>query len=291
MLEENDKEQLLEQKEEAENQIGNVRADISVVFGELSAKLESEKADGIREMREAGKDYLELRERTGTKTVYKSYTVSDSKWYKPWTWGKSHTEYYSHEERYSYCVAADVVENLRKYALEAANHVEEVFTEAVQIKEIKRKLLNVIVRDFDMGSEKYDASLFRIMVEETISNIEFPVFHLDISGMIDGIAGKFNGEITSAAQKTELSVALSKAISEIYEQLSDKLDSTVRKFKCEMNEISHKLEDNLLINITQELELLLEQYGNKEKEIAKYREYTAILEKELVKLNEQRGAE
>ena len=39
-------------------------------------------------------------------------------------------------------------------------------------------MLNVVVNNFDMGSEKYDSSLFRIMVEETVSAIEFPILIL-----------------------------------------------------------------------------------------------------------------
>ena len=231
VLESNDREQLIEQKKFVETQMSSIKADIASVFGELNAKLESEKSNAVRELRDAGKDYLNVKERTGTKVIRDSYRVSDSKWYNPFSWGSSHVEYYTYEEHYSYCIAADAIENLRKYGLEASNQVEEVFSEALHIKEIKRRLLNVVVNNFDMGSEKYDSSLFRIMVEETVSGIELPVFDIDISDEMNGIAGKFTGELTSASQKTELSTALSKAISRIYDELCKKLDSAVKKFK------------------------------------------------------------
>lgn len=181
LLEGNEKEQLLEQKKLIESQMNNIKADIAAVFGELNAKIESEKAVGIRELRDSSKDYLNIRERTGSKTSTGSYTTGHLFWKK--------THVYTYEEHYSYCIAADAIENLKKYALEASNQVEEVFSEAMQMKEVKRKLLNVVVNNFDMGSEKYDSSLFRIMVEETISRIEFPVFDMDISDAMSGIAG------------------------------------------------------------------------------------------------------
>jgi hypothetical protein len=284
MLENNDREQLLEQKKIMESQMGAIKADIATVFGELNAKLESEKAAGIREIRDASKDYLNVKDHTGTKVVHDSYTVSDSKWYKPWTWGKSHVEHYSYEEHYSYCIAADAIENLRKYGLEASNQVEEVFSEALQIKEIKRRLLDVVVQNFDMGSEKYDSSLFRIMMEEAVSGIEFPIFDVDISDAMNGIAGKFTGEITSASQKVELSVALSKAISRIYEELCKKLEEEVRNFKEKMTAISHQVEENLLTNTKKEFDDLISQCENKEQEIAGYRTYASVLEAELARL-------
>lgn len=284
LLEGNEKEQLLEQKKLIESQMNNIKADIAAVFGELNAKIESEKAVGIRELRDSSKDYLNIRERTGTETVHESHTVSDSTWYKPWTWGKSHIEHYTYEEHYSYCIAADAIENLKKYALEASNQVEKVFSEALQMKEVKRKLLNVVVNNFDMGSEKYDSSLFRIMVEETISRIEFPVFDMDISDAMSGIAGKFNGELTSAQEKTELSTALSKAISNIYGELCDRLEKEVKTFEIKMSAISQKVEESLLNNITEEFGNLISQCENKENEIAAYKEYAAILEKKLAEL-------
>ena len=284
LLEGNEKEQLLEQKKLIESQMNNIKADFAAVFGELNAKIESEKAVGIRELRDSSKDYLNIRERTGTETVHESHTVSDSTWYKPWTWGKSHIEHYTYEEHYSYCIAADAIENLKKYALEASNQVEKVFSEALQMKEVKRKLLNVVVNNFDMGSEKYDSSLFRIMVEETISRIEFPVFDMDISDAMSGIAGKFNGELTSAQEKTELSTALSKAISNIYGELCDRLEKEVKTFEIKMSAISQKVEESLLNNITEEFGNLISQCENKENEIAAYKEYAAILEKKLAEL-------
>lgn len=276
LLEGNEKEQLLEQKQLVESQMNNIKADIASVFGELNAKLEEEKASGIRELRDSSKDYLNIRERTGTETHTGSYTTGF------WVWKKTHV--YTYEEHYSYCIAADAVENLKKYALEACNQVEEVFSEALQIREIKRKLLNVVINNFDMGSENYDSSLFRIMVEETVSRIEFPVFDMDISDAMNGIAGKFNGELTSAQEKTNLSVALSKAISNIYAEMCSRLDGEVKKFETQMSAIGQKVEESLLNNITDEFESLISQCENKESEIAAYKEYAAILDKKLSKL-------
>ena len=284
VLEQNDREALLEQKKFIEGQINNIRADITTVFGELNAKLETEKAEGVRDIREASKDYLDIKERNGERVHRESYTVSDSKWYNPFSWGKSHTEYYTYTEHYSYCIASDAIDNLRKFSMEAVNQVEKVFTDALELKEIKRRLLNVVVQNFDMGSEKYDSALFRILVEETVAQIEFPVFNIDISDSMNGIAAKFTGELTSAGEKTELTTALSKAISRIYDELCKKLTSSVAEFKAEMKNISKTVENSLLENINNEFEVLLSQYEHKENEIAEYKSYIELLDKEIARL-------
>lgn len=276
VLEQNDRETLLEQKKFMEGQIHNIKADISTVFGELNTKLETEKADGVREIREVSKDYLAIKDRTGTVTKEGSYTTG---WF---IFKKTH--YYTYEDHYSYCIASDAIDNLRKFSMEAVNQVEKVFSDALELKEIKRKLLNVVVQNFDMGSEKYDSALFRILVEETVAQIEFPVFNIDISDAMNGIAAQFTGELTSAGQKTELTTALSKAISKIYDELCSKLTSSVTAFKEEMKNISKTVENNLLENINNEFEVLLSQYEHKENEIADYRSYIELLNTEIAKL-------
>ena len=284
ILEGNDRGQLLEQKKQVENQMGAIKADITTLFGEMNAKLETEKSAGIREIREASKDYSSVQMRAGTRTVSDSYRVSDSKWWNPFSWGSSHVEYYTREEHYSYCLAADAVENLRKYAIDASNQVEKVFTDALELKDIKRRLLNVVIQNFDTGSETYDSSFFRIMVEETVNSIQFPVFDMDISDAMNGIAGKFTGEITSTSQQTELSTALAKAISRIYEELSRRLEKTVKDYKEKMTAIGQTVQEKLLGNIAREFEDLLSQCENKEQEIAGYKAYSAALDAELEKL-------
>lgn len=284
ILETNDRARLLEQKKIVENQINGVKSDISVVFGELLSKLETEKLSALRDIREFSKDHLSISERTGTKTRHGSHEVSDSKWYKPWTWGSSHTEHYTYQEHYSYCIAADAIENLNKFSLDASNKIEEVFSEALQLKELKRKLSNVVVSNLDMGSASFDFSLFKMTVEENVNKIEFPAFHIDISDAMGAIAGKFSGELTSADEKTALTQALSKAISQIYSELMNRLESTVKRYKDDLANIGHNVEERLLTNISAEFDALIEQCASKEKEISAYQEYAKLLQAELSRL-------
>lgn len=272
-LEENDKEQLDEQKKIIENQMSSIKADVTTVFGELFAKLETEKSKAAQEIREESKDFISIKDRTGSITKTGSYTTGHLWWKK--------TEYYTYEEHYSYCIAADAIENLNKFAMRASSSVEEVFTDALQLKDIKRRILNVVVDNFDMGSEKYDSALFKIMVEETVNAIEFPIINMDISDAMSGIAGKFNGEITSASEKTALSTALTNAIRRVYDELINKLTTVIKEFKSDLTEVSNKVQDNLLSNITEEFDMLREQCENKEAEIASYKNYLALLDKNI----------
>lgn len=284
ILKENDKEQLTKQKEEIEKQISSIKSEILSVFHDLNTRLETEKAECVRDVRAASRDYASVQERSGTKTVRRSYTVSDSKWWNPFSWGKSHTEYSTYDEHYSYCLAADAVENISKFAKDAVGQVEKVFVESIQLKELKRRLLEVVIHNFDTGSESYDAGLVRLMVEEPISQIDFPFFKIDIEEDMRKISSKFSGEITSGSEKNELIIAMNTSISAIFDRIAEKLSEEVVSFKKGMMETADKLQDSLLQNVRQEFKTLLEQYNNKEKEIASYQQYVELLEIELKKI-------
>lgn len=273
VLEKNDKEQLDEQKKILENQISSIKADVTTVFGELFARLETERSKAAQEIREESKDFVSVDDRTGSVHRTGVHTTGHLWWKKKIP--------YEYEEHYSYCIAADAVENLNKFAMVASAGIEKVFTDALQLKDIKRKILNVVVENFDMGSEKYDSSLFRIMVEENVNAIEFPAVNMDISDAMNGIAGKFNGEITSAGERTALSTALANAISRIYDELINKMSAAIKEFKDDLTEISNKLQEKLLLNITEEFEMLRKQCENKESEIDSYKIYLELLDKSI----------
>ena len=220
---------------------------------------------------------MSIRERTGSQTKTGSYKKRFLLFFKT-------TEYYTYEEHYSYCIASDAVENLSKYSLEAANQVEQVFVSAIDLEDIKRKLLKVVIDDMDMSSEKYDSSLVRLLVGEVVNSIEFPVFKIDISNETNKIIGEFSGELTSADKKNALLSALANAITKISNELSDKLSSKVNEYKQQMMKVGEDTEDRLLFDINSELEEIIKQYDDKNKEIESYKSYISILNDQLKKL-------
>ncbi|MBP2114101.1 dynamin family protein [Paenibacillus silagei] len=284
LLSGSDRERLLEQKRAMENQISSIRADVVTVFGELNARLEAEKSEAVRDLRKASSEHSRLSERTGTEVKTGSRTYSTSKWYKPKSWGTSRTEHYSYEVAYSYLDVADALDNLRSYSIEAMNQIEEMFSESIQLKEIKRKLLTVVVNNFDMGSEKYDPAFFRLLVEEKINGIEFPVIKLDITEATNRFVSKFSGEITSASDKTNMQNAMLSAVNALFETMSTQLSERVKVFKADMNEIAGQLSVSLLASVQAEFDELLQKYENRQQEIEKYREYIYMLSDELKRL-------
>ena len=284
ILEGNDKNEIAAEKTFIEKQMNQIKADISTVFTQLEADVETEKADATQSIRELCRDFTDIKTHTGTETKTKSYRVSDSKWYNPFSWGTSHRETYSYTESYTYFLAADALENLRKYTLESTNYIEKVFTEAIQLKTIKRKLMNVVVNNFDMGSETFDASVFKVMVEKTINQIEFPIFKIDVTNKLNSISNRFKGEIRNSDEKNKLISVLSSTLSEIFDVVLSTMLNRVKEMKEELKDINKYIQDEMLHNIQTEFDSLLKQFDDKEKEINGLKGYITLLDAELKKM-------
>lgn len=284
LLEHGDKEQLLVKRNAVQTQILNVKAALAEVFGELKTSLETQKGEAMRNLRLAGNVYANVQDRAGERTEYKERKVKDSIWFLPWTWGRFHMVKDAYTVRYNYCLASDAMENLRQYSLESSSLIEKAFSEALKLNELRRKMLTVIINNFDIGDETYNAAFCRLVVEDTVNSIELPVINMDISDALDSVAGKFNGEITSSEEKTQLASALEHALSGLYNALAERLEAEVRRFKASLDELARKTRDSLLENINAEFDALQAEYGQKEAEIANYRAYLSALRGEADRL-------
>ena len=284
LLEHGDKEKLLVKRNAVQTQILNVKAALAEVFGEVKTSLETQKGDAVRNLRNVGNEYANVRDRAGERVEREEKKVWAGIWFLPWTWGRYRTVYKDHTVRYNYCLASDAMENLRQYSLESSSLIEKAFSDALKLGELRRKMLTVIINNFDIGDETYNAAFCRLVVENTVNSIELPVISMDISGALDSIAGKFNGEITSSEEKTQLASALEHALSSLYNALAERLETEVRRFKASMDELAQKTQDSLLENINTEFDALQAEYGRKEAEIANYRAYLSALQGEAARL-------
>lgn len=273
LLSNNDREQLANQKKYISSQINNISANIENIFGELSIKLEQSKIEALKDLREGSREYSNLSEKTSTETHYKSHTVSTSKWYNPFSWGTSRTEHSSYEERYYYLDVSDALENIRNYANDATNSIEDMFYKSVDIASLKSRLLNVIVKNFDASDESYDPAYFKLLVEKTLNDITLPVIKIDISEFLNSVAGKFSGEVRNSSEKSNLKSMLTGSISHLFDEITSKFVEELTSFKVKLEPIKNGFEDKLLVNINSEFNIVFQQFENKEYEIQKGKEF------------------
>ncbi len=277
ILKNSDLQQLSALKKESEQQINAVKSDIVSVIGETAVALETKKTTTISELRKISSEYAHINDRTGIRTETSSHSVSDSKWYNPFSWGKSHREYSSYQVSYSYLDVSDATDNIHKYANTVVSKLEAIFSETANITAMKRKLLGVIVNNFDTSNQNYDANFFRLLTEKTLNEIEFPIMKLDFNDKQNEITAKFSGEITSSSQKTSLNQMLSEAVQKIFDEVANVIEKEIRSFKVRLDCISGHLTETLLANIQKEFDDICVQFNDKEMQMNRITEYIRCL--------------
>jgi hypothetical protein len=280
-----DKENISNQKKIISTQINLISSSIENIFGDTFVKLEQNKIECLRDLRKSMKEYSTLSEKTGTKTHVTSYKVSTSVWYKPSTWGSSRTEYSTYEETYMYLDTSDAIENIRYFSNDCSNDIEDTFNKSLDMGSLKRKLLNLIIEEFNTSDENYDPMYFKLLVEKTLNNIELPIIKIDISNFIESISSKFNGQITNSSEKSELRKVIFDVISSLFDNILIILEKETKNYKDLLENIKFKFSDTLLETINNEFDIILKQFENKEKEINKSKEILQVFEECLINID------
>lgn len=272
-----DREQLEKASKQLSSQINGIRGETEIVFGDVLQRLEATKNDTLRKLREASHEFSRLNERTGTEEHVSKYKVSDFKLFHPSTWGKSHYEYSTYTTSYSYLETSDALENIRLLSDTACSDIENAFYESVNITDIKKKLLSVIVEYFDTSSDTYDPALLRLITQETINSIQFPVMKLDVSEFRSRISSKFSGEVRNSSDRSALRTLLSETISSLLDKITESFTQEIVSFRADVEKYKNSFSDKLLDNIQSEFDNLKDMLANKDKEIKTYETFLTLL--------------
>ncbi len=274
-----DKEKLSEQKKNITSQINKMNVNLEVVFNDLKEKIEQYKLQAISEIRAYNREYLQVSEKEGITTHFEIRKESNAKWFKPWTWGTTSRVIYSYDEKYSYIDAYDAIENIRNFVEDGKECIELTFNKSLDISVLKNKLLSIIIENLDALGDNYDASYYKLLVERTLNGIRIPAIEFPTAPFEDIITSEFTGEIKSNSMKSNFKKVLSDTIYDVREGICKKLEHEVMRFEDGIDELKRTFADNLLKDITNELNMVIDQFENKELEIQRYNKLIDIIEK------------
>jgi len=278
-LETEDMASLEHERKDMAARLNDINARLEEYFGAMNIKMEHAKTDIMRDLRQSSREYGTLATKTGTEVQVKSFSVSDSHWYNPFSWGKSHREYYTYETHYTYVDANDALENIRNYEREACSAIEEGFRESTDVKSLKNNLLKLVVDNFNSADIGYDPSYFRLLTEKALNKIELPLMKINVDEYLSTLSGKFSGEVRSSSAQSELRSLLDSIISKLYDVIGEKFVTELTAYKLEMDKIKNGFAEQLLKEMNADFEKLKKDCKDKEQSIERIKEYVAVLEK------------
>ncbi len=208
-----------------------------------------------------------LEERTGFDTRTRSVQVSDSTWYKPWTWGSSHTEHYTETTSYRYLAVADALENLRTYfdttRRDLLNLFDALIAPATLSAGLRRELLAVL----DTRSSDFDPRGLRALIETTLARLPWPQLEVAPPDPSAALAG-FSGQLRDGSQMSALRERLAEVVGGMQQTLGTRLDEAVQQVCAQLDALAGQLQEALTASLAADLERLRAAMADKTQQVA-----------------------
>ena len=278
-LESHDQKEILVQKQAIADQILKLKGHVGDQFSQVMCDMESAKVALVGELHSLASNRDMLVERSGTETHTKTRRVSDSHWYNPFSWFSSHEESYTYDTHYKYIDTSDALESLRRYAHQIQQTTDSRMADSIDLKGLKGHLLQAIVNNMDTSSTDFNPDQLRLIVQDTLNQIELPVFQVSLDKYINDITDRFSGEVRDTNDREQLKQVVSQVASDLIGALSQQIATEVKSFKEKLGQLQEQFVDILLKDVNAEFENLEKQADEKEKSIEGLKAYEALLTK------------
>lgn len=221
-----------------------------------------------------------LEERTGFETRRRSVQVSDSVWYKPWTWGSSHTEYYTETTSYRYLAVSDATEQLRHYFEDSRRQLLALFDELIAPGTLSAGLRRELLAVLDARSSDFDPRGLRALIETTLASLPWPQLDLSAPDPSAALAG-LSGELRSSQEMSALRERLAGVVEQLQRELVARLEQAVQLLCDQLDTLAGQLQERLSQSLAADLERLRAAFADKAAQVEHLQALVGELDRQI----------
>ena len=272
ILESQDLAQLAQQEQACKQQLDRIAGKLSAVISQQLDAVKQNQREIVQQLKQSMREHEKLQTRTGTETEERSYEVSTSKWYNPFSWGSSETRYRTVSVSYEYLSASDAIEQLNQYARDCQYDIESAFNRLVSANQLKHALRSTLLDAMNTQSADYNPAQFRSMLERAVDQLALPELHLDASDHTQALSQQFRGEIRSSNQMQQLKQQFESALHGVFKQLRQDFEHATTQLTQQLTEIQENLRGELTRSIEEDLQRVRDDLAQKQQAIADYQQ-------------------
>lgn len=272
-----DIQQLEQQQKKCEQQIQHISGKLENLINEQINKLQSTTQDITSDLQKGIQQYSRITTHTGTETEERSYEVSTSKWYNPFSWGSTETRYRSYTTTYEYLNASDAVEQVSQYARECKSDIQLNFNNLVRPNQLKLDLRKALVDELNTSSQDFDPKQFKNTLDRVIKQLDLPELNLDIGNPSELISRNFSGQVRSSSDIQQLKQQLNQSLQKIFEMLSQRFKTSSQDLQRSLDQTRNSLLQTLIAGLEQELQQVRQDFAEKQKTLEEYQQLKKIL--------------
>ena len=272
-----DIQQLEQQQKKCEQQIQRISGKLENLINQQINKLQSTTQGITRDLQKGIQQYSQITTHTGTETEERSYEVSTSTWYNPFSWGDTETRYRSYTTTYEYLNASDAVEQVGQYARDCKIDIQYHFNDLVRPNQLKLDLRKALVDELNTSSQDFDPAQFKNTLDRVINQLDFPELDLDIGNPSDLITRNFSGQVRSSSDIEQLKQRLNQSLQQIFEMLSQRFKASSQNLQQSLEQTRNSLLQTLIAGLEQELQQVRQDFAEKQKTLEEYQQLKKIL--------------
>lgn len=220
----------------------------------------------LNDVQKAAAQARTLEERTGYESRTRSVRVSDSVWYKPWTWGSSHYEYYTVTTTYRYLAVSDAAEKLRLYFEKSRADLLGLIDAQIAPDRLSAGLRRELLTVLDTRSDDFDPRGLRALIETTLARLPWPKLELAAPDPRAALAG-FSGEVRDHGEMSALRQRLEQIVGEMQQTLATNLDQAVQQVCAQLDALAQQLQAALTQSLAADIERLRAALADKAKQV------------------------
>lgn len=259
---------LLEKK--LEQRIQSIVSKLEQYISSELSTVQKAVADISRDLQNSIQQYTNLSTHTGTEIQEKSYEISASKWYNPFSWGSSETRYRTYTTNYEYISASDAVEQVLQYIRDCNVDIQYHFNDLVRPEQLKLSLRRVLVNELNTAQEDFDANQFKSVLDAVIRQLNLPELNLEIGDPSRKISQHFSGQVRSSSDMQKLKLSLSQALQEVFQLLNEKFRISAQQIEVNLLNTQQQLANKLTQGLESELNQIKQDFAEKQKALSEY---------------------
>ena len=250
-------------------QIDAVKAGIAEVIGDMITSCSLKSIELRAKIRDETSGLSKINEMSGNRREWVTKTIARSG-----GGACSSTQYedasYERVVTFSYITVNMALDNLRTGANFAAIGIEKLFKDIIEPQKLRLDLINVIRNSFDAEDDSFNPNFFKSVIQDAISQVEFPTVNIDTSNYIEELANMFPEPQLIGADMEKLRSEMLKAMSHLCTYGLDILEKEVTKFTAKLQIIRESLGSSLIEQSLSEITILKQAMQNKAQEIGEY---------------------
>lgn len=194
---------------------------------------------------------------------------------------KEYTEVITYNE----ASVADATSNIRKYIVACKQYINEELKKIINIRKLESTLKDSIIGAFDMSSTEFNENDILIPVSIVINKVTIPEINVEAFQYQGTIENAFTSRVVKNEDIHKLRMTEEKVLQEIAYKIKEEMDETRDKINNIMGELSASFVDDIIKNLTSNIDRLKKQIEDREHFIQKYSELSDDLlkYKQLVK--------